>query len=51
MPTEPAPAINATAALRAWLTCHRSQLWLALRMTIAASLAYALATALGLPQG
>jgi uncharacterized membrane protein YccC len=51
MPTEPAPAINAQAATRAWLTRHRSQLWLALRMTVAASLAYALATALGLPQG
>jgi uncharacterized membrane protein YccC len=37
--------------MRAWLTRYRSQLWLALRMTVAASLAYALATALGLPQG
>jgi uncharacterized membrane protein YccC len=33
------------------LSSHRSQLWLALRMTVAASLAYALAAALSLPQG
>ena len=51
MPTEPAPTIDAQAGLRGWLTRHRSQLWLALRMIVAALLAYVLATALGLPQG
>jgi uncharacterized membrane protein YccC len=50
MPLGPAPAIN-TQAARAWLTGNRARLWLALRMTISAALAYTLATALGLPQG
>jgi uncharacterized membrane protein YccC len=37
--------------MRTWLTRHRSQLWLGFRMTVAALLAYALASALGLSQG
>ena len=37
--------------MSAWLTGNRARLWLALRMTISAALAYAIATALGLPQG
>lgn len=40
-----------TAAFRPWLTRQSDRLWLALRMLISATAAYALAHAFGLPQG
>ncbi len=40
-----------TPAFRPWLDRHRDRLWLALRMLIAATLAYTLAHAFDLPQG
>jgi uncharacterized membrane protein YccC len=40
-----------TPAFRPWLARHSDRLWLALRMLISATTAYALAHAFGLPQG
>ena len=40
-----------TAAFRPWLMRRSDRLWLAMRMLVSATLAYALALAFGLPQG